>query len=129
MPVPSTAKRNTFCREGTYPEYWPDALHLFLEGDYVPVIAKNPFSTYLMTYALNEDSFTPLKPIKYCWMLDTVRFWADNYPEELPIKIPPPTPIPSPTPTPKVVCNIQMGPESCKAAGGVYTDNNTCDCP
>jgi len=98
MPVPSTAKRNTFCREGTYPEYWPDALHLFLEGDYVPVIAKIPFSTYLMTYALNEDGFTPLKPIKYCWMLDTVRFWADNYPEELPIKIPPPTPISSPDP-------------------------------
>jgi hypothetical protein len=131
MPVPGTAKMNTFCREGTYPEYWPDALYLFMEGDFVPVLAKNPFSNYLMTYVLGEDGFTPLKPIKPCWMLDTVRFWSPNYPKDLPIKNPPPTPVPSPTPTPTPIsCHSKLGPTNCKAAGGSYdTGQKVCICP
>jgi hypothetical protein len=105
-----------------------------MEGDYVPVIAKNPFDSYLMSYALKEDGFTPLVPLKPCWLLAAnVKFLDPKYPKELPIENPPPTPIPpppTPTPTPVPVCHAKLDPADCKVAGGTYdTGKNSCYCP
>lgn len=127
-PFPGTARMNTFCREGTYPKYWPDAMYLFMEGDFVEVIARNPFTTYLLVNIPVEDGDTPRVAMKSCWtILDAIRFWGyAQVPEGLEAVSPPPTP----TPTPVPYCHINMDPESCLAAGGTpnYT-NKYCECP
>jgi hypothetical protein len=135
-PSPGIANSNTFCRIGTFADVpaWKEAVYLFMEGDYVPVIAKNPFDSYLMSYALKEDGITPLVPLKPCWLLAAnVKFLDPKYPKELPIENPPPTPIPpppTPTPTPVPVCHAKLGPADCKAAGGTYdTGMKSCSCP
>ncbi len=135
-PAPGIAKSNTFCRIGTFADVpaWKEAVYLFMEGDYVPVIAKNPFDSYLMSYALKEDGITPLEPFKPCWLLSAnVKFLNPKYPKELPIENPPSTPIPprpTPTPTPVPVCHAKLGSADCKAAGGTYdTGKNSCYCP
>ena len=125
-PAPGTASKNAFCREGTYPEYWPP-IYTIEEGDFVQVLARNPFSTYLLVAIPGADGFTPLVPMQSCWTIfDAIRLWGPApVPEGLEVISPPPTPTPTP-----VVCNSQMGEESCKAAGGTYnTKTKSCDCP
>ncbi len=125
-PVLGTFTKNTFCREGTYPEYFPPKF-TFIEGDFVQILARNPFSTYLLVAIPGEDGFTPLKPLQSCWtILDAIRIWGPvQVLEGLEVLSPPPTPTPTP-----IVCHSKLNPEDCKIAGGTYdTGKNYCYCP
>ena len=126
--IPGTAKMNTFCREGTFPEHWPEPDHLFMQGDPVQVIAQNPFSTYLLVYVPGENG-EPVVPYVRCWTLFSAVDPLEGYSfSNLPIEYPPPTPIP--TPTPKITCHQNLGPNACVAAGGIYhQQNQVCQCP
>ena len=126
VPAPGTARKNAFCREGTFPEHFP-AIYTIKEGDFVQVIARNPFTTYLLIAIPGADGFTPLKPMQSCWtILDAIRLWGPaQVLESLEVLSPPPTPTPTP-----IACHSKLNPEDCKAAGGTYnTEKNFCDCP
>ncbi len=91
------------------------------------VIARNPFTTYLLIAIPGADGFTPLKPMQSCWtILDAIRLWGPaQVLESLEVLSPPPTPTPTP-----IACHSKLNPEDCKAAGGTYnTEKNFCDCP
>jgi hypothetical protein len=131
VPVPGTFNKNAFCRFGTYPEYWPDALHLFMEGDPVWIIARNFFKTYLKVYIpppAGEEP-QPLEKMESCWTLyNAVIFKFPEQEPELPIVNPPPTP--KPTDTPEPTCHAKLSYNDCLAAGGSWdTGQNLCDCP
>jgi len=125
-PSPGTASMNAFCREGTYPEFW-DPKYTVELGDFVQVIARNPFSTYLKIIIPGPDGFTPLKYPQFCWIiLDAIKFWGpDKIPEGLEVLSPPPTPTPVP-----ITCHAKLGPEDCKISGGTYDPKQKyCKCP
>ena len=121
-------KVNTFCRAGTYPEYFPP-LHTFETGDPVVAVARNFFNTYLKLVITDKEG-NPIQPWVYCWsLLDAFRFDSEDKVFYLPVDNPPPTPIPTPTPIP-IPCSPNLGPKDCVAAGGTYyTQNQYCQCP
>lgn len=124
VPAPGTASKNAFCREGTFPEHFP-AIYTIEEGDFVQVIARNPFSTYLLVAIPGADGFTPLKPMQSCWtILDAIRLWGPaQVLEGLEVLIPLPTPTP-------IFCQSTLNQEDCEAAGGTYyPEKKYCDCP
>jgi hypothetical protein len=131
-PLPAlrgVARKNVFCRTGTYPEYFA-AIHTYLEGDPVLAIARNFFNTYLQVIVTDKKG-QPIKPETFCWgPKDAFDFGEDSEEKvsRLQIVNPPPTPIPTDTPTPVPQCHSKLGIEDCKAAGGEYKDG-TCYCP
>ena len=132
MPVPGIFKMNAFCRFGTFPKVWPDALYLFMEGDPVQVIARNFFKTYLQVYIPPPEGEEPkpMAEMESCWTLyNAIRFKFPEQEPELPIVNPPPTPKPTDTPEP-VTCHAKLSYNDCLAAGGSWdTGQNLCDCP
>lgn len=135
--IPATARKNNFCREGTFPEHHA-ALWTFNEGDHAIAIARNPFTTYLKLMVIDQETHQPLKESITCWSVlasfDTG--WRPPDPDvkydfsDLPVAYPPPTPTPVPESTEAPACNEKLGPEACKAAGGQYdTGKNYCVCP
>jgi hypothetical protein len=129
--LPGTARKNGFCRTGTYPEYFP-AIHTFEEGDPVLAVARNFFNTYLLMI-VTDKSGQPILPLDYCWSIKDLFDFGDDSEKKvfsLPIEDPPPTPIPTLTPTPTLQCHSKLGPTDCKDAGGTYdTGKKYCDCP
>jgi hypothetical protein len=124
VPAPGTARKNAFCREGTFPEHFPP-IYTIEEGDIVQVIARNPFTTYLLIAIPGADGVTPLKPLQSCWTIfDAIKLWGTaQVPEGLEVLSPPPTPTP-------IYCHSNLNQENCEAAGGTYiAEKNYCDCP
>lgn len=127
--MPGMMGRNTFCREGTYPEHF-DAVYTFEKGDYVEAAAQNPYGTYLQVYIPGPDGLKPPDPLGKCWIpAASADLWGEM--EQLSIVNPPEKPEED-----ELVCRKDLEQDQCKAAGGVWrqTDDVThvsyyCDCP
>lgn len=131
-PVTGEAIMNVFCREGTYPEHWPDPKHIFMEGDKVLVLGRNYFSTYLLVAVPDETGEKPAEPLVKCWtLLDAVNLGAMIDISSLEVEIPPYTPTPEPHSDNSLPpCYNWLLPEECKAAGGTPGQQTaTCICP
>jgi hypothetical protein len=127
--MPGMMRKNTFCREGTYPEYF-DAVHTFEEGDYVEAVAQNPYGTYLQVYVPGPDGLKPPDPLDKCWIpQDSALLWGDF--QALSVVVPP-----DPPEEEGPVCRRDLNQTECEAAGGTWTrSSNTtavtyyCECP
>ena len=122
-PIPGQAKKNIFCRDCTYPEYCPDARHLFLEGDHVQIIARNPLTTYLKVIIPVEGEPKPVQ-FESCWTpRDAIQYWGTL--DLLKVENPPAIPVPD-----SPVCHSLLPSDECLAAGGTPADTNlSCTCP
>ncbi len=131
--IPATARKNNFCRIGTFPEHH-EAVWTFTEGEHALAVARNPFTTYLKLIVLDQETKQPFEKVITCWSLlsNFEPGWQPPFPpegkfnfEDLPVEEPPPTPTPKP-----IACHEKLGQEDCKAAGGTYfTQNQYCQCP
>ena len=127
--MPGMMRRNTFCREGTYPEHF-DAVHTFEEGDYVEAAAQNPYGTYLQVYVPGPEGSRPRDPDDRCWIPQESAFlWGD--PGALSVVVPP-----DPPEEAELVCRKDLDREQCQAAGGTWTQTSSianvsyyCECP
>jgi hypothetical protein len=131
--IPATAKKNNFCRVGTFPEHHA-AVWTFETGDPALAVARNPFTTYLQLLVLDKETNKPLEPLIICWsLLSAFEPGWKPLPDpseadfkDLPVVNPPPTP----TPTPPPYCDYTMDPNSCLAAGGTPNlEKKFCQCP
>jgi len=132
--IPATAKKNNFCRIGTFPEHH-EAIWTFIAGDHALAVARNPFTTYLRLMVVDQETLQPVEPMIFCWSLLTAfePGWELTPGivldfNNLPTLNPPPTPTPIPLP----YCHVNMNEENCMAAGGTYAGDDKlphCDCP
>jgi len=129
-PVPGVATKNIFCRDCTYPEYCPDPRYLFMEGDYLQIIARNPLTTYVKVIIPVEGE---PKPVQYesCWTPINAIQYRGNLDQTM-VEKPPSTPVPdSPIAVPdSPICHSLLKTNECLAAGGIpaYT-HLQCTCP
>jgi len=122
-PVPGVAIRNFFCRDCTYPEYCPDARYLFMEGDYLQIIARNPLTTYVKVIIPVEGEPKPV-PYESCWTpLNAIQYRGNL--DKTKVEKPPRTPVPdSPN------CHSLLKTDECLAAGGIPAYSHLhCTCP
>jgi hypothetical protein len=125
--VPALAMVNHYCREGTYPEYFPK-VWTFEKGDLALAIARNFQTTYLKFTILDQKTLKPFEPEILCWS------YVDNFEpgwpetligvdysfEDLPVEDPPEPP----------ACRADLPEAECVEAGGKYNiKSKTCDCP
>lgn len=124
--VPATAKSNHYCREGTYPEYFP-ALWTFEEGQRVLAIARNFQTTYLKLTVLDQKTLEPFDREIHCWSyVDNFEpGWPETPPgmnysfKDLPIVDPP-----EPT------CHAGLDRTQCNEMEGLWDEKlKTCHCP
>jgi hypothetical protein len=125
--IPAISRVNNFCRESTYPQFFP-ALWPVEKGDRVLAIARNFQTTYLKLTILNQETLEPFKQEIQCWSY--VDNFEPGWPEiiagmtfsfmDLPVEDPPEPP----------ACHENFSPADCAAAGGDYNEKlKTCDCP
>ena len=133
--TPGTAKRNFFCRKGTYEIFEP--LWTVENGHRVLAIARNPQSTYVLLNILDQNTLEPFEHEIKCWAYlgNIIPGWPETLEEvefdfgDLPAMNPPDPPEEEPEPAPEPVCQINLGAEECKKAGGTYDSKNVCHCP
>jgi len=134
--TPGTAKRNFFCRKGTFEVF--DPLWTVENGHRVSAIARNPQTTYVLLNILDQNTNEPFEHEIHCWAYlgNIIPGWPET-PEgvefdfgDLPAMNPPDPPEEKPEPAPEPVCQINLGDEECKKAGGSYDPKaNECHCP
>lgn len=125
--VPGTAKVNHFCREGTYPEYFPEVWAVE-KGHRVLAIARNYWNTYLKLTILDQNTLEPFDKELFCWSFkeNFEPGWPEsplgiNYSfKDLPVEDPPEIP----------ACHENFTEPMCIEAGGYFiTKTGKCDCP
>lgn len=117
--VPGTSKTNHYCREGTYPEYFPEVWTIE-EGHRVLAIARNYWNTYLKLTILDQDTLEPFDKEILCWSFieNFVPGWPESPEgasysfEDLPVEDPPEPP----------ACRVELSASDCKEAGGWYNE-------
>ena len=125
--VPGVAKTNHYCREGTYPDFFP-ALWTIEKGDRVLAIARNFQTTYLKLNILNQESLEPFEQEIQCWSY--VDNFEPGWPEiiagmtfsfrDLPVEDPPEPP----------ACHENLTFQECVEADGHYDEKlKICRCP
>jgi hypothetical protein len=130
--IPATARKNNFCRIGTFPEHH-EAIWTFIAGEHVLAVARNPFTTYLKLMVLDQETNQPFEKVITCWSLlsNFEPGWQPPSPPDgkydfadLPVEEPPPTPTPKP-----IACHEKLTDPDCSASGGIFdSEKPYCDC-
>ena len=134
--MPGTAKSNFFCRASTWEV--SEALWTIETDHRVLAIARNPQMTYVLLNVLDQNTLEPFANEIHCWawLGNLIPGWPDRQDdgehgfEDLRSIIPPDPPEEEPEPAPEPVCQVNLGDEECKKAGGTYDPKGkVCHCP
>ena len=118
---------NHYCREGTYPEFFPEVWTVE-KSHRVLAIARNFWNTYLKLTILDQGTLKPFDQEITCWSyIDNFEPGWPESPEgvlysfdDLPVEDPPDLP----------VCHENYSEPQCSEGGGYYnTKLDKCICP
>jgi len=137
---PGTSKSNFFCRAS--PWAVSEARWTIEIGHRVLAIARNPQTTYVLLNVLDQTTMKPFLHEIHCWawLGNLIPGWPDTEDdgehgfEILQVIIPPDPPEEEPDSEPELICQINLGAEECKKAGGSYEQSKRtgtweCICP